>query len=222
MRQLESVTEVKQYVQACNVAGCGNVQLYISTFEESKKLEAQFIAINKEIELYDSALVTPKKINDLYTQIGTIVHSSTTVVSPEKINDLNSNVYSNMLPLAAGFNVEEVYDLEFKHPYDTLSVEEKLVLSQGMVHSSVIMSEAVMSNCSVGKCNPPRVSEKVFGNSNIVEDSSLLKSVECNATVGNSDVDGKVKRSSTLKKRISKKRGAVCLSKSIDERKRMI
>ena len=33
MRQLESVTEVKQYVQACNVAGSGNVQLYISTLK---------------------------------------------------------------------------------------------------------------------------------------------------------------------------------------------
>jgi hypothetical protein len=48
LRRLESEPEVKDYIQACNVVGSGNVQQYLSTSQDTKKLEKQLITIKLE------------------------------------------------------------------------------------------------------------------------------------------------------------------------------
>ena len=163
LRRLESVPEVKDYIQACNVVGSGNVQQYLSTCQDTKKLETQLITINKEIELYQTGSLGPSRV---------------AVVTPKKINDLSMKVHSNMLPLALGFNLEEEND-EFSHPYDMLSEEELTALSLGLVQGMNNMSDGVNSG----------VSSVVTCNSVITNDADLEKFDLCNNTTPLKSVD---------------------------------
>jgi hypothetical protein len=135
--------------------GSGNVQQYLSASQDSKKLETQLIAINKEIELYQTGPLGPSMI---------------TIVTPEKINDLNMKVYSNMLPLALGFNLEEEND-EFSHPYDILSEEEMTALSLGLVQVKNNVSDIVIGDTNVVKCNSVNTNGAVLEKSDFCNDT---------------------------------------------------
>ena len=174
LKRLESVPEVKQYIQACTVVGSGNVQQYLSTCQDSKKLETQLIAINKEIELY---------------QTGSLGSSRFAVVTPEKVIDLNIKVHSNMLPLALGFNLEEEND-EFSHPYDILSEEEMTALSLGFVHGKNNTSYVVNDDISVVKGSCVNTNRADLEKSDLCNNTAHLKSVDF-AMIGG-DIDDQV------------------------------
>ena len=174
LRRLEFVPEVKQYIQACNVVGSGNVQQYLSTSQDTKKLETQLIAINKEIELYQTGSLGPSRI---------------AVVTPEKINDLSMKVHSNMLPLALGFNLEEEND-EFSHPFDILSEEEMTALSLGLVQGKNNMSVVVNDDTSVVKCSSVNTNGADLEKSDLCNNTAHLKSVDYTMIGGDIDDQG--------------------------------
>jgi hypothetical protein len=171
LRRLESEPEVKDYIQACNVVGSGNVQQYLSTSQDTKKLEKQLITINKEIDLYQSGPLGPSII---------------AVVTPEKINDLSMKVHSNMLPLALGFNLEGEDD-EFSHPYDLLSEEEMTALSLCLVQGTNNMSDIVSGDTSVVKCNSVNTNCADFEKSDLCNNTAHLKSVDYTMIGGDID-----------------------------------
>jgi hypothetical protein len=172
LRRLESVPEVKDYIQACNVVGSGNVQQYLSTSQDTKKLETQLIAINKEIELYQTGSLGPSRI---------------AVVTPEKINDLSMKVHSNMLPLALGFNLEEDND-EFSHPYDILSEEEMTALSPCLDQSKNNISDVVNGDISsLVKCNSLNNNGADLEKSDLCNNTTHLKSVDYTMIGGDID-----------------------------------
>jgi hypothetical protein len=174
LKRLESLSEVKDYIKACSVVGSGNVQQYLSANEESEKLETQLIAINKEIELYQTGPLGPSMI---------------AVVTPEKINDLNMKVHSKMLPLALGFNLEEEND-EFSHPYDTLSDEEMAALPLGLVQGKNNMSDVLIGDTNVVKCNSFNTNGADLEKSDLCNDTAHLNSVDYTMIGG--DIDDQI------------------------------
>ena len=52
---IEANPDVIQYLKACKLFGSGNVQLYLSKFEESKKLEARLSDVENDIKVHKTA-----------------------------------------------------------------------------------------------------------------------------------------------------------------------
>ena len=55
MKKLEANPDVIQYLKACKLVGSGHVQLYLSKFEESKKLKARLSDVNNDIKVHKTA-----------------------------------------------------------------------------------------------------------------------------------------------------------------------
>lgn len=55
LKRLEVKPDVIQYLKACKLVGFGDVQLYLSKFEESKKLEARLSDVDNDIKVHKAA-----------------------------------------------------------------------------------------------------------------------------------------------------------------------
>jgi hypothetical protein len=55
LKQLEANPDVIQYLKACKLVGSGPVQLYLSKFEESKKLKARLSDVDNDIKVHKTA-----------------------------------------------------------------------------------------------------------------------------------------------------------------------
>ena len=55
MKHLEANPDVIQYLKACKPVGSGHVQLYLSKFEESKKLKARLSDVDNDIKVHKTA-----------------------------------------------------------------------------------------------------------------------------------------------------------------------
>ena len=55
LKCIEANPDVIQYLKACKLFGSGNVQLYLSKFEESKKLEARLSDVENDIKVHKTA-----------------------------------------------------------------------------------------------------------------------------------------------------------------------
>ena len=55
MKKLEANPDVIQYLKACKLVGSSHVQLYLSKFEESKKLKAKLFDVENDIKVHKTA-----------------------------------------------------------------------------------------------------------------------------------------------------------------------